>query len=626
MYRTTTCGELRAEHQGQTVTLSGWVDSNRDHSGVVFINLRDRYGITQITFYTKIGTEQFELVRSLRAEDVVQVVGTVHLRPDGIVNKKIPTGEIELIAEKITVLNRSEVPPFQTGVPEIPAEELRLKYRYLDLRRPAMQKTLLLRHRITKVMRDYFDEHNFVEIETPILGKSTPEGARDYLVPSRVAQGSFYALPQSPQLYKQILMIAGYDRYVQIARCFRDEDLRADRQPEFTQLDVEMSFIEMEDILSIISGLVQRLMKDVLGRDLSFPIPRMSYDEAMERFGHDAPDLRFGMELIDLTEIAKTVEFRVFNEPANNGGRVRGINAKGAADKYSRKDIDTLNQYVVENFGVKGVAWLKVDAEGTLTGPIAKNFKPEELLAITQKMDAKPGDFLLFSADAFTTTCRVLNGLRRRLAAELKLIDPNEMNFCWIMHFPMFDWDEEEKRWVAMHHPFTAPLASDLYHLGEEFASSPEADQRNAGCCNGAEAPTARPTPDPGKIRAQAYDLVLNGFEVGGGTIRIHDSKIQSKVFSLLGLSQELANEMFGFLLDALQFGAPPHGGIALGLDRLVMLFGGLDNIRDCIAFPKTTKASDLMTGAPGEVEVKQLKELGIATAVKNPDVTSESN
>ena len=622
MYRTTTCGELRAEHHGKTVTLSGWVDSNRDHSGVVFINLRDRYGITQITFYTKIGAEQFELARSLRAEDVVQVIGTVNLRPDGIVNKKIPTGEIELIAEKITVLNRSEVPPFQTGVPEIPAEELRLKHRYLDLRRPAMQKVLLLRHRITKVMRDYFDEHNFVEIETPILGKSTPEGARDYLVPSRVAQGSFYALPQSPQLYKQILMIAGYDRYVQIARCFRDEDLRADRQPEFTQLDVEMSFIEMEDILNIISGLVQRLMKDVLGRDLLLPIPRMSYDEAMERFGHDAPDLRFDMELIDLTEIAKTVEFRVFNEPANNGGRVRGINAKGAADKYSRKDIDTLNQYVVENFGVKGVAWLKVDTEGNLTGPIAKNFKPEELSAIAQKMDAKPSDFLLFSADAFTTTCRVLNGLRRRLAAELKLIDPNEMNFCWIMHFPMFDWDEEDKRWVAMHHPFTAPLASDLYHLGEEFASCSAADQRKAGCCNGAEIPTARPAADPGKIRAQAYDLVLNGFEVGGGTIRIHDSKIQSKVFSLLGLSQELANEMFGFLLEALQFGAPPHGGIALGLDRLVMLFGGLENIRDCIAFPKTTKASDLMTGAPGEVEAKQLKELGIATTVKKTNAT----
>ncbi len=590
MYRTVTCGELRVEHQGKNVTLCGWVDSNRDHSGVLFINLRDRYGITQVVFSTKIGTEQFELARSLRAEDVVQITGTVEPRPDGIVNKKIPTGEIEVKAEKLTILNRSEVPPFQTGVPEVPAEELRLKHRYLDLRRPAMQKTLLLRHRITKVMRDYFDEHRFVEIETPVLGKSTPEGARDYLVPSRVAPGSFYALPQSPQLYKQILMIAGYDRYVQIARCFRDEDLRADRQPEFTQLDLEMSFIEMDDIIEMISGLVKRLMKEVLDRELKEEIiPRMSYDEAMERFGHDAPDLRFGMELIDLTEIAKGVEFRVFSEPAKNGGRVRGINAKGAAEKYSRKDIDVLNQYVAENFGVKGVAWLKVDADGHLAGPIAKNFKPEELEQIAQKLDAKPGDFLLFSADTFATTCRVLNGLRRRLAAELKLIDPNEMNFCWIMHFPMFDWDAEEQRWVAMHHPFTAPLDEHVQYLDS----------------------------DQGKIRAQAYDLVLNGFEVGGGTIRIHDSKVQSKVFELLGLSQETAREMFGFLLDALQFGAPPHGGIALGLDRLVMLFGGQDNIRDCIAFPKTTKASDLMTGAPGEVAKKQLDELGITATTK---------
>ena len=598
MYRTTTCGELRTEHQGKKITLCGWVDSNRDFGGVQFINLRDRYGMTQVVFSTKIGDEQFELARSLRSEDVVQVEGIVNLRPDGIVNKKIPTGEIEVKAEKLVVLNRSEVPPFQTGVPEVPSEESRLKYRYLDLRRPAMQKTMLLRHRIVKVMRDYFDENQFVEIETPILGKSTPEGARDYLVPSRVSQGLFYALPQSPQLYKQILMIAGYDRYVQIARCFRDEDLRADRQPEFTQLDVEMSFIDMEDILGIISGLIERLMKDVLSRELKLPIPRMSYDEAMERFGHDAPDLRYGMELVDLTDIAKACEFRVFSEPANSGGRVRAVNAKGAAEKYSRKEIDILNQYVVENFGVKGAAWLKVDADGNLTGPIAKNFKPQELAAIRERMDAKAGDFLLFSADTFATTCRVLNGLRRRLAAELKLIDPSEMNYCWILHFPMFDWDEEEKRWVAMHHPFTAPLPEDLFHLTGE--SGP-----------GEPGPVV---PNPGEIRAQAYDLVLNGFEIGGGTIRIHDSKVQSQVFDLLGLSLDTAKEMFGFLLDALQFGAPPHGGIALGLDRLVMLFAGLDNIRDCIAFPKTAKAADLMTGAPSGVAPKQLEELAIKT------------
>ncbi|MDR1269180.1 MAG: aspartate--tRNA ligase, partial [Planctomycetaceae bacterium] len=538
----------------------------------------------------------FNTVRSLHPEDVVQVTGTVQLRPEGIVNKKIPTGEIEVNAEKITVLNRTEIVPFQPSAPELPAEETRLRYRYLDLRRPAMQKTLLLRHRITKVLRDYFDEYGFVEIETPMLGKSTPEGARDYLVPSRVASGQFYALPQSPQLYKQILMIAGYDRYFQIARCFRDEDLRADRQPEFTQVDLEMSFVDSEDIIEMISGLMSRLMKEVLGRELKLPIPRMSYDEAMERFGHDAPDLRFGMELVDLTDKAKEFEFRVFRSVADSGGRVRAINAKGVAGKYSRKDIDGLNNWVIEQFGAKGIAWLKADAQGTLTGPIAKNFTDTQLQQIAERLHVEADDFLLFSADTFEVTCKVLNGLRRRLAAELKLIDPNEMNFCWVVQFPMFDWDTEEQRWIATHHPFTAPLESDLPYLTntepQKFA--------------------------PGKVKAQAYDLVLNGFEAGGGTIRIHDSQIQSQVFDLLGLSIETATEQFGFLLNALQFGAPPHGGIALGLDRLVMLFGGLDNIRDCIAFPKTTKAADLMTGAPSPVAVKQLDELAIQIKSEN--------
>jgi aspartyl-tRNA synthetase len=588
--RTKTCGELRKEHNGQTVTLAGWVDSVRDHSGVLFINLRDRYGLTQIVFLqgndNKEGNEKLtETVRSLHPEDVVQVVGTVGMRPEGIVNKKIPTGEIEVTAETLTVLNRTATVPFQPSAPEVPAEETRLKYRYLDLRRPPMQKTLLLRHRICKVMRDYFDERDFIEVETPMLGKSTPEGARDYLVPSRVAQGQFYALPQSPQIYKQILMVAGYDRYFQIARCFRDEDLRADRQPEFTQLDVEMSFVSNDDIIDMISTLMVRLMKDVLGRELKLPIPRMGYDEAMERFGHDAPDLRFGMELIDLTDIAKEVEFRVFRSVADSGGRIRAINAKGAAEKYSRKDIDGLNTWVIEQFGAKGVAWLKVDADGKLSGPIAKNFSERQLEAISQRLGAEVNDFILFSADTFSVTCRVLNGLRRRLAAELRLINPNEMNFCWIVRFPMFDRDEETNRWIAMHHPFTAPLLGDLSYIDS----------------------------DPGKMRAQAYDLVLNGFEIGGGTIRIHDSETQSRVFNLLGFTQESAKEQFGFLLEALQFGAPPHGGIALGVDRLVMLFGNLDNIRDCIAFPKTTKAADLMTGAPSPVAVKQLDELAIS-------------
>jgi aspartyl-tRNA synthetase len=602
MLRTHTCGELRKEHIGQTTILTGWVDTVRDHSGVLFINLRDRYGLTQITFIddpAKEGKSSLANdVRTLHPEDVVQITGTVQARPEGIVNRKIPTGEIEIAATELTVLNRTQTVPFQPGVPEVPAEETRLKYRFLDLRRPAMQKTLLLRHRITKVLRDYFDEHGFAEIETPILGKSTPEGARDYLVPSRVSKGEFYALPQSPQLYKQILMIAGYDRYIQIARCFRDEDLRADRQPEFTQLDLEMSFIEMEDILEIISGLAVRLMRDVLGQELKLPIPKMSYDEAMERFGHDAPDLRFGMELVDLTELAANCSFCIFKNAAVNGRRVRAINAKGAAEKYSRKAIDELNQWSIEQFGAKGVAWLKVDASNALTGPIAKNFTPEELAEIAKRTDAQAGDFILFSADTFETTCKVLNALRRRLAAELKLIDPKEMNFCWILHFPMFDWDAEEQRWVAMHHPFTAPLEKDLQYLfSDERETAFSADIK--------------------KIRAQAYDLVLNGFELGGGTIRIHDSKVQSKVFDLLGLDIETAKQQFGFLLDALQFGAPPHGGIALGLDRLVMLFAGLDNIRDCIAFPKTAKASDLMTGAPSPVAAKQLNELAIKTVTQ---------
>ena len=592
MLRTNTCGELRKEHNGQSVTLAGWVDTVRDHSGVLFSNLRDRYGLTQIIFLQENDVALAETVRTLHPEDVVQITGTVGLRPEGIVNKKIPTGEIEVTAQTLTILNRTEVVPFQPSAPEVPSEEMRLQYRYLDLRRPPMQKTLLLRHRITKVMRDYFDELGFIEIETPMLGKSTPEGARDYLVPSRIAPGHFYALPQSPQIYKQILMIAGYDRYFQIARCFRDEDLRSDRQPEFTQLDVEMSFVNNEDIIDTISHLIVRLMKDVLGRELKLPIPRMSYDEAMERFGHDAPDLRFGMELLDLTDIAKEVEFRVFRGIADSGGRVRAINVKGAAEKYSRKDIDGLNTWVIEQFGAKGVAWLKVDADGRLAGPIAKNFMEPQLAEMSRRLGAEPNDFILFSADTFSITCKVLNGLRRRFAAELGLIDPAEMNFSWVVRFPMFDRDEGEDRWIAMHHPFTAPLESDLPYLD----SAPE------------------------KIRAQAYDLVLNGFEIGGGTIRIHDSAIQSKVFDLLGFTPESARVQFGFLLDALQFGAPPHGGIALGLDRLVMLFGGLENIRDCIAFPKTAKAADLMTGAPGPVADKQLDELAIT--VKAPKVS----
>jgi aspartyl-tRNA synthetase len=584
LLRTHTCGELRAEDIGREVTLCGWVDTCRDHSGVQFVDLRDRYGKTQVVFGPEGGKENQTLARSLRSEFVLAVTGTVAPRPEGTVNPKLPTGQVELRAREARILNKSQTPPFQPGARELPGEDLRLKYRYVDLRRTEMQRTLLLRHRMIKVMRDYFDELGFVDVETPVLGRSTPEGARDYLVPSRIQQGSFYALPQSPQLYKQILMIAGYDRYVQIARCFRDEDLRADRQPEFTQLDLEMAFVEAEDVMGVIDGLIARLAQEILELEVPLPLPRMTYDEALERFGHDAPDLRFGMELVDVTDLAQEVEFQVFRRAAESGGRVRGINAKGAADRYSRKGIDELTSYVVDNFAAKGLVWFKTEQESKLASPMAKNFSLELLGKIARRMEAQPGDLLLFVADQFEVTCKALYGLRKRLGAALKLYDPAQMHFSWVVEFPMFAYDQEEGGWTAMHHPFTAPRSQD-----RELLSS-----------------------RPGKCRAQAYDLVINGSEAGGGTIRIHDGQLQQEVFELLGIDRQTAREQFGFLLDALQFGAPPHGGIALGVDRLVMLFAGLENIRDAIAFPKTQRATDLMTGAPGKVDPRQLRELAI--------------
>jgi len=580
LLRTKTCGELRAEDVGREVTLAGWVDTCRDHSGVLFVDLRVRYGKTQVVVSPEKGSENLEIARSLRSEYVVQVTGVVAQRPEGTINPKLATGEIEVRAHGLKVLNRSLTPPVQPSATgkELPGEDLRLKYRYLDLRRPAMQQTLVLRHRMIKLMRDYFDELGFIDVETPILGRSTPEGARDYLVPSRIQQGSLYALPQSPQLYKQILMVAGFDRYVQVARCFRDEDLRADRQPEFTQLDLEMSFVQADDVLEVVEGMVARLAKEILGLELALPLPRMTYDEAMERFGHDAPDLRFGMELVDLTDLARESEFRVFRTVADGGGRVRGINAKGAAGKYSRKNIDALSDWVVQDFAAKGLAWFKVEESGTLASPIAKNFSPELLARIAERMGAHCGDFLLIVADRFEVTCKALYGLRKRLGAELKLYDPASKHFSWVVEFPMFAYDEQEKCWASMHHPFTAPRPQDRELLKTD----------------------------------QAYDLVVNGSEAGGGTIRIHDQEIQQEVFRLLGIDAQAARERFGFLLDALQYGAPAHGGIALGIDRLVMIFGGLESIRDCIAFPKTQRATDLMTGAPGEVDPLQLRELGI--------------
>jgi aspartyl-tRNA synthetase len=584
LLRTHSCGELRIEHLDQQVTLCGWVDSKRDHGGGVFVDLRDRYGITQIVFEGEQTAGLVEQARRLRNEDVIQVTGLVEPRPEGMENPKLATGKVEVRIVQLTVLNRCETPPFQPGQSVLPGEDLRLKYRFLDLRRTAMQQTMVLRSRIIKTMRDYFDENHFIDVETPILGRSTPEGARDYLVPSRISQGSFYALPQSPQLYKQILMVAGFDRYVQVARCFRDEDLRADRQPEFTQLDMEMSFVDADDVMGMIDGLVARLAREIFGTEITLPLPRMTYDEAMRRFGHDAPDLRFGMEIVDLTDLAGECEFRVFRAVADSGGHVRAIRAPGAASRYSRKIIDGLTEYVQQDFGAKGLAWFRVEPDGKLWSPIAKNFTEELLGRISERLEAEPGDLLLISADQWEVTCKTLNGLRKRLGAELKLYDPKAMHFSWIVEFPMFARDEEEDRWVAMHHPFTAPRPQDLSLLAT----------------------------DPGACRAQAYDLVINGSEAGGGTIRLHDPVIQQQVFDLLGIDAEMARERFGFLLDALRYGAPPHGGIALGIDRFVMLFAGLESIRDCIAFPKTQRASDLMTEAPGSVDPKQLTELGL--------------
>lgn len=588
MQRTHTCGQLRLEDNDSKVTLCGWVTSTRDHGGAVFIDLRDRYGVTQVVVGPECGEKMVDDAGRLPNESVIKIVGTVSPRLEGKSNEKMPTGDIEVRAETVDVLNLCQQPPFVPSQRELPGEDLRLRNRFLDLRRTEMLDTMVLRSKIIKTMRDYFDEHDFIDVETPILGRSTPEGARDYLVPSRVHPGEFYALPQSPQLYKQILMVAGFDRYIQVAKCFRDEDLRADRQPEFTQLDLEMSFVEMDDVIGMIDGLVKRVAKEVLDIDVQLPLPHMTWDEAMERFGTDAPDLRFGMEIVDVSEIAAQLEFRVFRGAVDAGGRVRGFNAKAAAATYSRRQIDELTEFVKQDFGAKGLAWFRVEEDGSLWSPISKNIEPEHLQAIGEKLAAEPGDLLLFLADSWDVTCRGLAGLRKRLGAELNLYDDKAMSFSWVVEFPMFEHDEAEDRWVAMHHPFTAPLPNHMDKLDS----------------------------DPASCRAVAYDLVINGSEAGGGTIRIHDPVTQQKVFDLLGITPEIAEDRFGFLLNALKFGAPPHGGIALGIDRWVMLLAGLDSIRDCIAFPKTQKASDLMTGAPSDVDAKQLEELSLRTTV----------
>ncbi|QDU61854.1 Aspartate--tRNA ligase [Planctomycetes bacterium Pan216] len=577
--RTHTCGELRLDHEGEEATLNGWVNNWRDHGGLVFIDLRDRYGMTQVVFDPNTDEEMHKVARDLRSEYVISVVGKVAPRLEGKRNPKLDTGDIELKATKLELLNRSEVTPFEIG-PEAEAtsEEIRLRHRYLDLRRPRMQRILDLRHRVCKTTRDYLSERGFLEVETPMLGRSTPEGARDFLVPSRVNPGDFYALPQSPQLYKQILMVAGYDRYFQIARCFRDEDLRANRQPEFTQVDIEMSFIDMDDIIGLIEGLACEIMSGILGRTITPPFPRYTWDDLMRRYGVDRPDLRFGMEIVDITGLAHETDFKVFQQAPS----VRGLNAKGAADRYSRKGLDELTAFAGE-YGARGLAWLKVDAN-SFTSPIAKFFSEEQAGKLREAMGAEPGDLLLFVADRYDASHAPLAALRHRLGKELELYNPDDFHFSWCVDFPLLEHDADTGHWVARHHPFTMPLEED-WHLLET---------------------------EPEKVRAKAYDLIVNGEEAAGGTIRLHKPDLQAKVFSLIGLDEEEAQKRFGFLLDALKYGAPPHGGIAMGLDRWVMLLAKLENIRDCIAFPKTQRATDLMTGAPSEVEPRHLRELGL--------------
>jgi len=580
--RTHTCGELRAEHVGQTVTLCGWVHSTRDHGGVIFIDLRDRYGITQVVFAPDHSQEAHDAAERFRAEWVIAARGVVRHRPPDMVNPKLATGEIEVYADEVELLNPAETPPLAVDDQVEASQEVRLRYRFLDLRRPSVQRNLVFRSRCFKVIRDYFAARDFVEVETPLLTKSTPEGARDYLVPSRLNPGRFYALPQSPQLFKQLLMVAGFDRYVQIVKCLRDEDLRADRQPEFTQLDVEMSFVDEEDIYELIDGLMAEIMRQMLGRELPLPIPRIPYREAIDRFGTDKPDIRFGLEIVDIGEIAQACDFRVFTSALERGGQVRGINAKGGA-QLTRREIDELVEWV-KQFGAGGLAWIKVEEGQRLASSIVKFFSEDQQQALRQRMAAEPGDLLLFVADKPKVVATTLDELRRRLARRLDLIPEDEFAFCWIVDFPLFEWNEEEQRPDPRHHPFTSPKPEHLDLLEER----------------------------PLDVLARAYDLVLNGTEIGGGSIRIHQREVQQRVFRLLRIGDEEAQEKFGFLLNALRYGAPPHGGIALGLDRIIMLLLGLDSIREVIAFPKTQKAVELMTGAPSEVTEEQLRELGL--------------
>ena len=582
MKRTHRCAELSKAQVGQTVTVMGWVQKSRNKGGVVFVDLRDRSGILQIIFEeNKCGTEIFEKAGKLRSEFVIAVTGQVCERA-GAVNKNLATGEIEVIAEQLRILSESETPPFHIEENSKTKEELRLKYRYLDLRRPDIQNNIMMRSRACAVIRNFLTEEGFLEIETPMLTKSTPEGARDYLVPSRVHPGSFYALPQSPQLFKQLLMVSGYDRYFQLARCFRDEDLRADRQPEFTQVDMELSFVDVDDVIDVNERLLARLFKEIIGVDVPLPIQRMTWQEAMDRFGSDKPDTRFGMELNDVTDVVRDCEFAVFKNAIADGGSVRGINAKGQGT-MPRKKIDALVAFV-KDYGAKGLAYIAIQPDGSIKSSFAKFMKDEEMKALIAAMQGEPGDLLLFAADKNKIVYASLGALRLELADKMGLLDKNQYNFLWVTEFPLLEWSDEENRFQAMHHPFTMPMEEDLQYIDT----------------------------DPGRVRAKAYDIVLNGTEIGGGSVRIHQDDIQEKMFEALGFTKERAHEQFGFLLDAFKYGVPPHAGLAYGLDRLIMLMAKVDSIRDVIAFPKVKDASCLLTNAPDTVDEKQLEELGI--------------
>ncbi|MGM0830513.1 MAG: aspartate--tRNA ligase [Bacillota bacterium] len=585
--RTAYCGDITESYIGEKITIKGWVQKRRDLGGLIFIDLRDREGIVQVVFNPDLSGEALALAEKIRNEYVLSVTGTVVARGEGTVNPNLKTGKVEIHVEEVQIINEAKTPPFMIDDQMEVSDDVRLKYRYVDLRRPAMMETLRMRHNVTTSFRNFLNENGFLDVETPILTKSTPEGARDYLVPSRVHQGEFYALPQSPQIFKQLLMVSGFDRYYQIARCFRDEDLRADRQPEFTQIDMEMSFMDTEQIISLVEDMMKKLMTDVKDLNVQLPFQRMTYDDAMSRYGSDKPDTRFGLELIDVSEIVKESGFKVFAGAVASGGQVKLINVKGGASQYSRKDIDGLTEFVAR-FGAKGLAWLKVEEEG-LKGPISKFVTEEDASQISASANAESGDLLLFVADKKSVVADALGALRLKLGKELKLIDETKFNFLWVTDWPLLEFDEGENRYYAAHHPFTMPVREDL----ERFET------------------------DPSSVRAEAYDLVLNGYELGGGSLRIYERDIQEKMFKVLGFSKEEAVKQFGFLLEAFEYGTPPHGGIALGLDRLVMLLAGRTNLRDTIAFPKTASASCVLTDAPGEVSEAQLKELSLSLDVE---------